>query len=352
VLTQIRQLLNSFSDQRGRQLRNTASAAEKLQEACHKIERSWSGSFAGWHGRMYFRDFATPSLHQRFSGEWGGIQGIPHGWEEKQPEQVKAKLESIVGSGFSIEEFERDVKELRSEVENLRDDITLKFAEVGSDDLPPRFKVLISEIEHFEFGKTKNDFVIHQLPKGLASRDLEAVRQGIYLPAWLYYEGVGSEAQSLCENTDRFLGRCERILKHLDGRPLSDERSAQPAREVRDLHPEIYKKCQDLFEKAAYAEAVEKGFKVVRDRLRKLTGYETGSDAFGKGGLHISGAAAPNVDEDFNAAVKFLTMAIDRFRNEKSHTSDSKIDDPVRAYEYLRLSSLAMNFLELAEVRQ
>ena len=69
-----------------------------------------------------------------------------------------------------------------------------------------------------------------------------------------------------------------------------------PAREFRDLHPEIYKECHELFEKPAYAEAVEKGFKVVRDRLRKLTGpTETGSDAFGKGGLHISGAAAPNV---------------------------------------------------------
>jgi CRP/FNR family transcriptional regulator, cyclic AMP receptor protein len=35
-------------------------------------------------------------------------------------------------------------------------------------------------------------------------------------------------------------------------------------------------------------------------------------------------------------------MAIDRFRNEKSHTADGNISDPIRAYEYLRLSSLAM----------
>ncbi|MBI4120415.1 MAG: TIGR02391 family protein [Parcubacteria group bacterium] len=117
------------------------------------------------------------------------------------------------------------------------------------------------------------------------------------------------------------------------------------------LHPEIYAKCRDLYEKGAYPEAVEKGFKVVRDRLRKLTGHETGSEAFGKGKLHIKGAAAANVDRDFNEAVKFLMMAIDRFRNEKSHTSDSKIDDPIRAYEYLRLSSLAMNLLENTEIR-
>lgn len=117
------------------------------------------------------------------------------------------------------------------------------------------------------------------------------------------------------------------------------------------LHSEIYAKCQSLFEKAEYPEAVEKGFKVVRDRLRDLTGYETGSEAFGKGKLHIKGAVAKNVDHDFNEAAKFLTMAIDMFKNEKGHTSDAKIDDPQRAYEYLTLSSLAMNLLDQAEIR-
>jgi uncharacterized protein (TIGR02391 family) len=105
---------------------------------------------------------------------------------------------------------------------------------------------------------------------------------------------------------------------------------------IKSLHPEIYSRCRTLYAGGDYAEAVEKGFKVVRDRLRSLTGYETGSEAFGKGKLYIEGAAAQHVDDDFQNGVKFLTMAIDRFRNEKSHTADGNISDPVRAYEYLR----------------
>lgn len=116
------------------------------------------------------------------------------------------------------------------------------------------------------------------------------------------------------------------------------------------LHKEVFEKCNQLFESGAYAEAAEKSFKIVKDKLRDLTGHEKGSDAFGNTGLHIKGASASNVDHDFNQAVKFLTMAIDNFRNEKSHTSDAKIDDPQRAYEYLTLSSLAMNLLEQAEI--
>jgi uncharacterized protein (TIGR02391 family) len=117
------------------------------------------------------------------------------------------------------------------------------------------------------------------------------------------------------------------------------------------LHPSIYEKCYELYKNKTYAEAVEKSFKVVKDRLRSLTTFESGSDAFGKGNLYIRGAAAPNVDTDFNQAVKFLTMAIDQFRNEKSHTSDAKIEDPIRAYQYLMLSSLAMGLLDDSAIR-
>jgi uncharacterized protein (TIGR02391 family) len=120
---------------------------------------------------------------------------------------------------------------------------------------------------------------------------------------------------------------------------------------IESLHPAISSACRKLYEDGAYAEAVEKSFKIVRDRLRTLTTYETGSDAFGKGNLYVEGAAAPHVDEDFQAGVKFLTMAIDRFRNEKVHTADGNISDPIRAYEYLRLSSLAMHLLERAQSR-
>jgi uncharacterized protein (TIGR02391 family) len=117
------------------------------------------------------------------------------------------------------------------------------------------------------------------------------------------------------------------------------------------MHPQVWAKCEELYEAGAFAEAVEKSFKVVRDQMRALTGYEKGSEAFGKGKLHIRGAVAAHVDHDFNEGAKFLLMAIDMFRNEKSHSSDAKIMDPARAQQYLILSSLAMSLLDGAEIR-
>jgi uncharacterized protein (TIGR02391 family) len=106
-----------------------------------------------------------------------------------------------------------------------------------------------------------------------------------------------------------------------------------------------------LYEAGHLAEAVERSFKVVRDRLRQLTGHETGSEAFGRGKLRIKGAIQPWVEDDFNEAVKFLTMAIDKFRNEKAHTVDAHIEEPVRAAEYLPMSSLAIRLLDGGYIR-
>lgn len=116
------------------------------------------------------------------------------------------------------------------------------------------------------------------------------------------------------------------------------------------LHPAVEEKCSKLFKDGHYATAIETGFKVVRDRLRDLTGFETGSDAFGRGRLKIEGAIASYVEDDFNEAVKFLCMSIDRFRNEKAHCSDGKISDPNKAREYLAMASLAMRLLDNAAI--
>ena len=156
------------------------------------------------------------------------------------------------------------------------------------------------------------------------------------------------------ENQEYYLEELDKRKRILEGL-LAGSLESSPDHQAQsmnfyDIHEDIKAKCFSLYESGAYAEAVEKSFKVVRDKLRNLTGHETGSDAFGKGKLHIKGAVAANVDSDFNQGVKFLTMAIDMFRNEKSHSSDAKIDDPIRARQYLAMSSLALSLLENSEI--
>ena len=149
---------------------------------------------------------------------------------------------------------------------------------------------------------------------GIHTRDSEAAMQGIMLASHSYYEAVGTEAVFLGEGAKKFMRLADRLIRQLEAKTASSSAEAAVTPGLERLHPQIYSKCHLLYERGVYA-------------------------------------AASNVDQDFNDAVKFLTMSIDRFRNEKSHSSDIKIDDPVRAYEYLSLSSLAMHLLDKAEIR-
>jgi uncharacterized protein (TIGR02391 family) len=185
--------------------------------------------------------------------------------------------------------------------------------------------------------------------------DLKAAYQESDIPSTFGYVTEINEASSpeftFRNNKTKVRYGIQNLENLIERMPLALP-EPEDATAIRSLHQDIYLKCRDLYVGGQYPEAVEKGFKVVRDRLHALTTHETGSEAFGKGKLYIPGAAAPKVDPDFQQAVKFLTMSIDFFRNEKAHTSDGNINDPIRAYEYLRLSSLAMHLLDKAIIRE
>jgi len=327
-----------------------SKTAEKIQRACQQIDRSCSGSYAGYHGRLYFEDFEAPPLNRMFSSEWGGRQGISKGWDQRSPEEVKSAIEKMVGPKFSLDEVEEQNSLLAEHAEDFRTSLLVDISgmELASSRISRETELLV-ELEKCKFGYSKDDYVRAQIPRQLITRDTEAAMQGVCIPSHVYFAGIGFEIVSTTKALRKFvklLDRLTRLLNRLENEaPLSSDPGL-----LKTLHPEILSKCRTLYEAGAFAEAVEKSFKIVKDRLRQLTGYESGSDAFGKTKLRISGAAAPNVEDDFNRAVKFLMMSIDNFRNEKSHTSDAKIDDPVRAFEYLTLSSLALSLLGNAKM--
>jgi len=319
------------------------STSKKVADACSVVKRSWSGSFAGWHGNMYFLDFQPPAFHERFSSQWGGLDGVPSGWYERKPEDVKSRLEELVGNSFSFDDFEKKIKQFRTEAENLKDDVLVALSDIPSKSFTDTEQGILSELNSLTLGEKRGALVYNGLPGHIITSDIEAAAEGTCVPAWLYYNAIGQEAESLCVAVDTFLRLSERISRQMDGKVI---RKTDPS----DLHPVVTEKCFQLYLDGHYPEAAEKSFKIVKDRLRALTGTEKAHEAFGAG-LHINGAAAPNVDGDFNEAVKFLTYAIHYFKNEKGHTADGNISDPVRAYQYLAMSSLAMSFLDDTDIR-
>lgn len=324
---------------------NLEATSKKVEAAIAMVKESWSNSYFGWHASMYFLDYQLPTFSERFSPEWGGINGVPSGWYQRQSEDVKKKIEELAGDSISFDELEKNIQVLKTELEDLKDDVLVEISVVPSTSMTDSEQELLMALKTMPLFEDRFSIMNRGMPNEAISRDSDAVMEGTRIPAWLEFLGTALEARSICLGTDTFLRVTERLTRQMERRNMKKTDST-------DLHPAISEKCFQLYMDEHYSEAVGKSFLVVRDRLRELTTrYETGSDAFGKGHLYISGASAPNVDKDFNQGVKFLTMAIDCFRNEKFHTSDGNINDPVRAYQYLAMSSLAMSFLDNTEIR-
>ena len=121
-----------------------------------------------------------------------------------------------------------------------------------------------------------------------------------------------------------------------------------------EIRPEIYDHIKQYLNAEDYFHAVEEAYKVVRGRLRIITGEEQAHKAFAEVNYeNIFGRIPQNeVEKDFFEGVKFLHMALQKFRNEKAHSLAKNLDRNL-AIHYLSLASLAYDLIskEKAELK-
>ena len=113
------------------------------------------------------------------------------------------------------------------------------------------------------------------------------------------------------------------------------------------LNEEVFAQVQDLLSDGYYSSAIEEAYKIVREKLKEITGTEKAHEAF-KGDNYdvIFGHTPTNAaEEDRFEGIKFLHMAIQKLRNERAHTPAKKIDENL-AIHYIVLASLAYKLID------
>ncbi len=131
-----------------------------------------------------------------------------------------------------------------------------------------------------------------------------------------------------------------------------DVEQAMPKRKQRndelkiELRPEIHNHVKTYLNNEDYFHAVEEGYKIVRRKLRELTGKEKATEAFAENNYEkIFGHLPENpIEQDFFTGIKFLNMAIQYFRNEKAHDIAKPLNRNL-ALHYLALTSLAYDLI-------
>ena len=113
------------------------------------------------------------------------------------------------------------------------------------------------------------------------------------------------------------------------------------------LQKDVFSHVQDLLNSKHYFNSVEEAYKIVREKLRDITGKEKAHEAFKESNYSLIFGHEPRneTEKDFFDGVKFLHMAIQKLRNEKAHTPAKEIDKNL-AIHYLVLASLAYDLID------
>jgi uncharacterized protein (TIGR02391 family) len=108
----------------------------------------------------------------------------------------------------------------------------------------------------------------------------------------------------------------------------------------------VFDHVKSLLKSGHYFNAVEESYKIVREKLKLITGREKAHEAFSEDNYEkIFGHKSRNdAEKDFFEGVKFLHMAIQKLRNEKAHTPAKELDRNL-AIHYIVLASLAYDLV-------
>lgn len=170
-----------------------------LEDAGQVVERSFSGSWQGYHSRVYYADFSPPPPGAHFSQEWGLMDnymsslGSRGDWREYDSEDVKAHIKRMAGdpdladarsaADKAAEVFEFSKSELVSIIQSElddRDDSFLENLKTQMDKLRP--------MSPFDVAQAR-------APKGaIMTRDTVVLGQGTQVPPHI---AILAEVQSI-----------------------------------------------------------------------------------------------------------------------------------------------------------
>jgi hypothetical protein len=205
-----------------------------ITKAAETVAHSWSGSSMGYHSELYYRNFERPPLGAEFSPEWGGIHGIPAGWQKRSSDEVKAHIEKL--AGVLVADIEKGAETALSEAKALYSEMVTEISGLHTYPGLEQEKRLLSELEKFKWGMTINEYMDANLPKTYISRDSEAVYQGVKVSAHLYYAGVAFEKNSECIAIQHFFKAATRLLRQIELNTgpmgLTDGAEQQPVKDV------------------------------------------------------------------------------------------------------------------------
>lgn len=167
-----------------------AEPLQRLQDVAELAGKSWSGSWLGYHSRIYYHDLVPPPAGAHFSQEWGlkdlfGRAGSVGDWTEYRFDDVVDALERSAGNpDIGIQQEQSNL------ARNTFDELKHQALSILSSELSSRsddtfLSKIVREIEQSQIPH-KGDFIQAVQPSGQCmTRDMVAIQGGYQTPPHL-----------------------------------------------------------------------------------------------------------------------------------------------------------------------
>jgi predicted nucleotide-binding protein len=162
--------------------------SQKIEESAKKIGKAWSGSWLGYHSRVYYRDFQPPPPGAHFSQEWG-LRDVSFGdtvgqWVEYDYDHVRKEIFDTAGNP-SLQVGRKLAETARVAIDDKRVEILSLLSTVLSERDDPFLGQLKENVEATTI-PTASDFANSRRPSGqFITNDTVALGQGFRSPPHL-----------------------------------------------------------------------------------------------------------------------------------------------------------------------
>ncbi len=159
--------------------------SKNIIDICNSLEKTWSGSWAGYHANLYFKNYQTPTVQEMFDSEWGGA-GVFHGgydpgWQSKTLDEVWQYVSAKSAYKFDLDEADSKLDELQELIKDLK--LQLELATNN--------KILKKKINDVDVSFNIGNYIRIRTPRTVTSRDSKAMHQGIQVPPHIQCLGFG-----------------------------------------------------------------------------------------------------------------------------------------------------------------
>ncbi len=189
-----------------------------IERACDQVGRAFSGSWLGYHSRVYYIGLRPPPPGAHFSQEWGLISmfemGTSGDWQEYEDATISSAIFKTANSSDLSEISEMGLASKKVFESAKSDILSILALQPGEDKFLEDIKIQLTNLIPRNSTQITHDWT----PKGqIVSRDMVAIGQGNRIPVHLILKSeiwairgnfaICSKASDLCAKAASHLER-------------------------------------------------------------------------------------------------------------------------------------------------